>query len=124
MSDRYNPFGLTDKPRPTPLVSAEALDALKLGFVEESSIAQMALSLVDKDNYSLIENRLLEFRAMDDMGDRPFYDFTQDPVVQNAPQHWLSILSNVKSTDERDIAIEMLTNIEINRNEKAQAGLT
>lgn len=107
MSD-YNPYNNPRSYRTTDLFSSDSLDALKDAFVAESSFAQMYLSYKNKDNYSLIKNQLLEFRGMDDQGDREAYDPYQDPIIKAQPIENLSILGNVQTIEERDLVLRML----------------
>ena len=62
MVDEIFPIGTIKEKEPVPLFSGQSLDALKHGFLEESTFAQIIMHLSGDDNFSVINNRLLEFR--------------------------------------------------------------
>ena len=123
MVDEIFPIGTIKEKEPVPLFSGQSLDALKHGFLEESSFAQIIMSLSGDDNFSLINDRLLGFRGQDDMGDRPSYDPMMDDKVIALPVEWHGILSNVQSPNERDLVVGMLQEQQSDKMDRINAGL-
>ena len=129
MVDEIFPIGTIKEKEPVPLFSGQSLDALKHGFLEESSFAQIIMNLSGDDNFSVINNRLLEFRdqysdlGQDGMGDRPSYDPMMDDKVISLPVEWHGILSNVQSPNERDLVIGMLQEQQSDKMDRINAGL-
>lgn len=119
----YNPYNERQPVGKAALFSSRSLDAIKDSFVAESSFAQMWNSFNGQDNYSLIKNQLLEFRGMDDQGDRESYDPYQDPVVMAQPIESLPILGNVQTVEERDLVLQMLMDQQADVEYRMSAGL-
>ena len=103
-----DPLGLKEYESSAPIFSGRGLAAMKEGFFNESSAAQAVLMGLGKDNYSIVVDQLLEFRGMDDTGDRPPYDPLKDPMMLSLPDDWLGLMSNVQSESERDFLINIL----------------
>ena len=129
MVDEIFPIGTIKEKEPVPLFSGQSLDALKHGFLEESTFAQIIMNLSGDDNFSVINNRLLEFRdqysdlGQDGMGDPPSYDPMMDDKVISLPVEWHGILSNVQSPNERDLVIGMLQEQQSDKMDRINAGL-
>ena len=87
------------------------------------------MNLSGDDNFSVINNRLLEFRdqysdlGQDGMGDPPSYDPMMDDKVISLPVEWHGILSNVQSPNERDLVIGMLQEQQSDKMDRINAGV-